>query len=79
MLSRKTLVTLDRDWKLYKEGKVYPPEDGIYLTIRAGYSGIYEMINEWKNGEWQGRVLDGSFTLYWETTKLNPDEIFSNS
>ena len=44
----KTLVDLEGDWKLYREGKIHPKEDGIYRTIRAGYSRIYEMVNEWK-------------------------------
>ena len=44
----KTLVDLKGDWKLYREGKIHPKEDGIYRTIRAGYSRIYEMVNEWK-------------------------------
>ena len=44
----KTLVDLEGDWRLYREGKIHPKEDGIYRTIRAGYSRIYEMVNEWK-------------------------------
>ena len=44
----KTLVDLEGDWKLYREGKIHPKEDGIYRTIRAGYSRIYEMANRWK-------------------------------
>ena len=48
----KTLVDLEGDWKLYREGKIHPKEDGIYRTIRAGYSRIYEMANEWRDGKW---------------------------
>ena len=44
----KTLVDLEGDWKLYREGKIHPKEDGIYRTIRDGYSRIYEMVNRWK-------------------------------
>lgn len=44
----KTLVDLKGDWKLYREGKIHPKENGIYRTIRAGYSRIYEMVNRWK-------------------------------
>ena len=44
----KTLVDLEGDWKLYREGKIHPKEDGIYRTIRAGYSRIYEMVNRRK-------------------------------
>ena len=47
----KILVDLKGDWKLYREGKTYPKEDGIYRTIRAGYSRIYEMVNEWRERE----------------------------
>lgn len=75
----KTLVDLKGDWKLYREGKIHPKENGIYKTIRAGYSRIYEMVNEWRDGKWLAGVLDGSFTIYWETTKLSLDEVLRYS
>lgn len=35
-------------------------EDGIYLTIRSGLGGIYTALDEWKDGQFQLRVLDAS-------------------
>lgn len=50
----------------------YPPkEDGIYLTIRCGLTGIYTHVNEWKDGKWQMGILDGSTTIAYSRNKLN--------
>jgi hypothetical protein len=56
--------------------KVYTPQksiisDGIYLTARIQTGGfIYTMLNQFKDGEWQGRCLDGGYTIaYQEITK----------
>lgn len=75
----KTLVELDYNWRLYKEGRIYPNENGYYKTIRAGIGRIYEMVNKWEDGKWLVGVLDGSSTIYWETTKLSLDEILRHS
>ena len=40
--------------------KLNPTEEGHYLTIRLGYSGIYTNVNYWKDGHWMGMSLDGS-------------------
>lgn len=37
------------------------------------------MVNEWRDGKWLTGVLDGSFTIYWETTKLSLDEVLRHS
>lgn len=37
------------------------------------------MVNEWRDGKWLAGVLDGSFTIYWETTKLSLDEVLRHS
>ena len=40
-----------------------PTNDGFYMTIRCGLSGIYSFPNEWKDGKWQMQVLDASTTI----------------
>ena len=40
-----------------------PNVDGLYLTIRCGLGGIYQMLNEFKDGHWQTRVADDSRTI----------------
>lgn len=51
----------------------YPPtEDGIYVTLRCGFTGIYQTLNEWKDGKWQIGITDGSTTIAYsrKTIKL---------
>lgn len=57
-------------WKVYHPDKS-TIENGIYLTVRIQIGGyIYTMLNEYKDGEWQGRCLDGGYTIaYQEITK----------
>ena len=52
-----------------------PTEDGTYMTIRVGLTGIYKMINVWENGEWQIRVLDASETIVRSEKPLTSQEI----
>ena len=40
-----------------------PKEEGLYITIRCGFAGIYQCLNRWKDGKWQNQVLDGSTTI----------------
>jgi len=47
-----------------------PKEDGMYLTIRCGLTGIYTSVNEWKDGNWQMNILDGSTTIAYSRNKL---------
>ena len=57
-------------WMVYNPQKSIV-QDGIYLTARIQIGGyIYTMLNEYKDGEWQGRCLDGGYTIaYQEITK----------
>lgn len=49
----------------------YPPtEDGLYVTIRCGLPGIYQRLNEWKDGKWQMEILDGSRTIAYSRTTI---------
>ena len=63
----------------YEKEKRMPKENGIYLTIRCGYMGIYTMANLWENGDWQIQVLDGSFTIAYSQDKLKDLEEMSQS
>lgn len=59
----KKIFQFDYDFKPTNNGNVKPDKDGFYITIRCGLSGIYQMLNEWKNGRWMCGVLDGSTTI----------------
>lgn len=52
-----------------------PTEDGTYLTIRVGLTGIYKMINVWENNKWQIEVLDASETIARGEKPLTAEEI----
>ena len=52
-----------------------PTEDGTYMTIRDGLTGIYQMVNIWENGEWQFEVLDASKTIARSEKPLTAQEI----
>lgn len=60
---------LSNQWKVFHENR--PPVDGIYLTARIRLGGsISTMLNEYKDGNWTGRCLDGGYTIaYQEITK----------
>lgn len=50
--------------------KVKPKENGLYLTIRCGLSGIYTVLNEWKDDNWQMAIADGSTTVAFDPTPV---------
>lgn len=52
-----------------------PTEDGTYMTIRSGLTGIYKMINVWENDKWQIEVLDASTTVARSERPLTAEEI----
>ena len=51
-------------------------EEGFYLTIRCGLSGIGTYLNEFKDGKWQMEILDGSTTIAYRN--LRKSETFEN-
>ena len=67
----KRIFDFDREENDFVPAHYQPKEDGIYLTIRCGLSGIYTAVNEWKDGKWQMSVLDGSTTIAYSRNKLN--------
>ncbi|MBR6517060.1 MAG: hypothetical protein IKT40_09525 [Bacilli bacterium] len=48
-----------------------PFENGVYLTIRVGLSGIYQVINMWKDGHWIERTCDNSITIARSRNKID--------
>ena len=75
----KTLMAFNRhgddgtDFHPFSYSK--PKEEGIYLTIRCGFTGIYTMLNEWKDGEWQVECADGSTTIAYRKDQAIIDEL----
>ena len=47
-----------------------PKEDGLYLTIRCGLSGIYQTLDRFENGKWQLIVPDGSTVIAYSKEKI---------
>jgi hypothetical protein len=45
-------------------------EEGYYVTIRCGLSGIYQVLNQWKDGKWQMQILDASDTIAYSKEKV---------
>ena len=66
----RRILDFDREENDFVPAHYQPKEDGIYLTIRCGLTGIYTNINEWKDGKWQMNVLDGSTTIAYSRNKL---------
>ena len=49
----------------------YPPqEEGMYITIRCGLPGIYQTLDQYKDGKWQLGVLDGSKVIAYSKNKI---------
>ena len=66
----KRIFDFDRGENNFVPARYQPKEDGIYLTIRCGFTGIYTSVNEWKDGNWQMNILDGSTTIAYSRNKL---------
>ena len=52
--------------------------DGLYITVRCGLSGIYTMLNDIKDGKWVTGVLDGSTTIAFATLTKTEKEEYNN-
>lgn len=55
-------------WKLFDPRRWNKIKAGVYLTIRCGYSGIYQCYNIWdsKENKWVIQVADGSYTIMYK-------------
>jgi hypothetical protein len=70
---KRTILDFKRDDGYdFVPGHYPPTEEGMYVTLRCGLTGIYQMLNEWKNGQWAIEVTDGSTTIAYsrKTVKL---------
>lgn len=69
-LDSKTIYKFNGEYKLAK----YPPkEDGWYITIRCGLSGIYTCLNEWKDNKWQVEAADASDTIAYSKERISKE------
>ncbi len=56
----KNTLVFDLDANNFVPAHYPPKEDGMYVTIRCGSTGISQRLDQWKDGEWQLKVLDDS-------------------
>lgn len=69
---KKNIFNFDGEWKLAK----YPPtEDGYYMTIRCGLSGIYTCLDEFKDGKWQVGVFDDSSVIVYTKEQVTKEAV----
>lgn len=66
----RRIFDFDREDNDFVPAHYKPKEDGTYLTIRCGLTGIYTSVNEWKDDKWQMNILDGSTTIAYSRNKL---------
>ena len=57
---QKRIFNFDREENDFKPAHYPPKEEGLYVTLRCGFTGITQELDRYENGEWQLRVLDGS-------------------
>ena len=57
---QKRIFDFDREENDFKPAHYPPKEEGVYVTLRCGFTGITQELDRYENGEWQLRVLDGS-------------------
>lgn len=74
---KKTILNANEDennnWKLFNPNhKNDNIEPGIYLTLRCGYGGIYQIENCWdaKTKDWTMKSTDGSYTIMYKDINL---------
>ena len=67
----KKILEFDLDDNNFKPAHYPPKENGMYITIRCGFSGIYQKLDQYKDGEWQLRVLDGSKVIAYSKNKID--------
>ena len=69
---KKQLFGFNDEWKLSK----YPPDnDGYYMTIRCGLSGIYTCLDEWKDNRWQVGVSDDSDVIAYTKEQVTKEAV----
>ena len=66
----KRIFNFNRDEYDFIPAHHNPKEEGYYVTIRCGLSGIYQMLNEWKNNDWQINLTDNSYTIAYSRERI---------
>lgn len=67
---KKKIFDFDREENDFIPAQHNPKEEGYYITIRCGLSGIYQMLNEWKDNKWQINLTDGSYTIAYNRKRI---------
>ena len=68
---KKEFINFDKDCDYeFIPAQHNPKENGYYVTIRCGLSGIYQMLNEWKDDEWMIKLTDDSYTIAYSRNKI---------
>ena len=67
---KKKIFNFDREENDFIHAQHNPKEEGYYMTIRCGLSGIYQMINEWKDNKWQINLTDDSYTIAYTRKRI---------
>lgn len=67
---KKKIFDFDREENDFIPAKHNPKEEGYYITIRCGLSGIYQMLNEWKDNKWQINLTDDSYTIAYNRKRI---------
>lgn len=66
----KKILEFDSGENDFKPAHYPPKEDGMYITIRCGFAGIYQRLDRYKDGKWQLIVLDGSKVIAYSKNKV---------
>lgn len=66
----KKILEFDSGENNFKPAHYPPKEDGLYITLRCGLVGISQRLDQYKDGEWQLRVLDGSKVIAYSKNKV---------
>lgn len=66
----KRILDFDRKENNFKPAHYPIKEEGLYVTIRCGLSGIYQTLDRYENGSWQLRILDGSRIIAYSRDKV---------
>jgi len=67
---KKKIFNFNEDEHDFIPAQHDPKEEGYYITIRCGLSGIYQMLNEWKNNQWAINLTDDSYTIAYDRKKV---------
>ena len=66
----KQILEFDSGENNFKPAHYPPKEDGVYVTLRCGLSGINQTLDQYKDGQWQLRVLDGSTVIAYSKYRI---------